>query len=87
MGGGVDEDLLPVVVEPHRGEAGTSVRSYHRHGDGDGLVEQVPVDRIEVVEAGPLAPFSHRELPLLKPVRHVLEGRDRESLGHAAYLP
>ena len=52
-----------------------------------GSVEQLPVDRIEVVEAAPPTPLSDRELAFLKPVGHVLEGRDRESLAHVAYLP
>ena len=51
-----------------------------------GSVEQLPIDRIQIVEAVALTPLSDRELPFLGPVGHVPEGCDRESLDHAAYL-
>ena len=81
MRGGVHQDLVALIVKPHRGQAGPTVGAGDTERLGDSPVEQLPIDRIEFVEAGSPLALANRELAFLQTVGDVPEiGNDE---GHA----
>ncbi len=48
-----------------------------------GLVEQRPVNRVQIVETRRLPPLADRELAFLQPVGDIPELRDRKAVRHA----
>jgi len=78
---GVHQDLVALIIKPHRGQAGPTVRTDDAERLGDRPVEQLPIDRIEFVEACSPSALADRELAFLQTVGDVPEiGNDE---GHA----
>src|SRR5262249_58394790 len=76
--GRVDEDLVALVVEPHRRETDPPVRADQAQDYRDRPVEQCLVDRVQVRDAGDLRALTDGELPALPSVGDVLELRDSD---------
>jgi hypothetical protein len=80
---GVHEDPIVLVVEPHRGQAGPPVRTDDAERLGDRPVDELPIDRIEVVEARRPLPLADRELAFLQSVGDVPKIGNDEAVTHA----
>ena len=75
MRGHVHQDRVAVVVEPHRRHVDSPVAAEEPDDARDGSVEQLPVDRVELVERFDLLVIADRELLRLEPVGHIKELR------------
>jgi hypothetical protein len=67
----VEEDQVAVVVEPHGAEVGRTGAADDQDDSGDGTVEQLPVDGIQVAQALHLPPVTDLELAGPRPVGDV----------------
>ena len=82
MRGRVHQHLAVRMVEPHRCQAGSAIRSGDRECHRHRLIQQLPVDRRKIVQAGAPAFVADRELALLQAVRHMAKIRDGKSISH-----
>src|SRR5262249_53815089 len=76
VGGGVDQDLVALVIEPHGRQPDPAVGPDQTENDCDRPVEQRLVDRVELREALDRRPLTDGELTRLQSVRDVFELRN-----------
>src|SRR5215831_7724547 len=82
MGRGVYQDLVALVVEPHRREADPIVRPDQTQSHCDRLIEQPFVLWIEITQARCLVAFADRKLALLQAVSDTTKIGYREAFRH-----
>src|SRR5262245_7200146 len=83
---GVHEDLVPLIVEPHRRETDPAVRTDQTQSHGDRLVEQPLVLWIEIIQAQCLFALADRKLALLQAVSDTTKIGYCEAFRHC-FLP
>src|SRR6516225_9007832 len=79
---GVYQDLVALVVEPHRRETDPVVRSDQTQSHGDRLIEQPFVLWIEITQARCLLALADRKLTLLQAVSDTTKIGYREAFRH-----
>src|SRR6516225_4684790 len=79
---GVYQDLVALVVEPHRRETDPVVRTDHTQSHGDWLIEQPLVLWIEIAQARCLLALADRKLALLQAVSDTTKIGYREAFRH-----
>src|SRR5215469_6511079 len=79
---GVYQDLVALVVEPHRRETDPVVRTDQTQSHGDRLIEQPFVLWIEITQAQCLLALADRKLALLQAVIDTTKIGYREVFRH-----
>src|SRR6516225_11834727 len=79
---GVYQDLVALVVEPHRRETDPIVRTDQTQSHRDRLIEQPFVLWIEITQARCLLAFADRKLALLQAVSDTTKIGYREAFRH-----
>ena len=62
---GVQADVVPVRVPPHRGEPGLPGGVVGRHGGGDGALDELAVKGMQLGDGGDPGPLPDRERVLV----------------------
>src|SRR6516165_12772817 len=83
---GVYQDLVALVVEPHRRETDPIVRTDQTQSHRDRLIEQPFVLWIEITQARCLLAFADRKLALLQAVSDTTKIGYREAFRHCLPL-
>src|SRR5499427_6431960 len=79
---GVYQDLVALIVEPHRREADPVVRTDQTQSHSDRLIEQSFVLWIEITQARRLLALADRKLALLQAVSNTTKIGYREAFRH-----
>src|SRR5215510_2238628 len=79
---GVYQDLVALIVEPHRRETDPVVRTDQTQSHSDRLIEQPFVLWIEITQARRLLALAHRKLALLQAVSNTTKIGYREAFRH-----
>src|SRR6516162_1071210 len=79
---GVHQDLVALVVEPHRRETDPVVRTDQTQSHGDRLIEQPFVLWIEITQARCLLALADRKLTLLQSVSDTTKIGYSEAFRH-----
>src|SRR5215813_1490343 len=79
---GVYQDLVALIVEPHRRETDPVVRTDQTQSHGDRLIEQPFVHWIEITQARRLLALADRKLALLQAVSNTTKIGYRKAFRH-----
>src|SRR5262249_26259005 len=79
---GVHQDLVPLIVEPHRRETDPAIGANQTQSHGDRLVEQPLVRLNEVTQAQRFLALADCELALLEAVSDTTKIGYREAFRH-----
>src|SRR5215813_6154256 len=82
MRGGVYQDLVALIVEPHRRETDPVVRTDQTQSRGDRLIEQPFVLWIEITQARCFLALADCKLALLRAVSDTTKIGYREAFRH-----